>query len=366
MPVKLLMGILKSQPGTLWAWGRSNVGQLGDGTIVSKSSPIQIGALTTWSKIYSSKPGSHSLAIKTDGTLWAWGYNAQGQLGDGTIVSKSSPIQVGALTTWAEISTGSNHSLAIKTDGTLWSWGDNDAYGQLGDGTIVRKSSPIQVGALTTWSKIQGGGNNSYAIKTDGTLWSWGYNGDGELGDGTIVNKSSPIQVGALTTWASISAAADGHVLSVKTDGTLWAWGYNFYGQLGDGTIISKSSPIQIGALTTWSNVACGNTFSVAVKTDDTFWAWGRNQLGQLGDGTIVSKSSPIQIGALTTWDNVSSGASSTITIKTDGTLWAWGDNTNGELGDGTIVRKSSPIQVGALTDWVNASMGQQTAFGLK
>jgi len=178
---------------------------------------------------------NHTLATKTDGTLWSWGYNGGGQLGVGDITNRSSPVQVGALTTWATIAGGNGTSIAIKTDGTLWSWGDN-TYGNLGLGNTTNYSSPKQVGALTNWLTMRMGNTsrNTIATKIDGTLWSWGININGVLGLGNITNYSSPKQVGALTTWLNISAGAY-FTIATKTDNTLWAWGANFYGQLGLG-----------------------------------------------------------------------------------------------------------------------------------
>jgi alpha-tubulin suppressor-like RCC1 family protein len=232
-------------------------------------------------------------------------------LGDGTIVDKSSPVQIGALSDWSQVSAGSNHSLATKTNGTLWAWGLNGS-GQLGDGpNFVNKSSPIQIGALSDWSQVSGGGNHSLAIKTNGTLWAWGAATSGQLGDGTTVSKSSPVQIGALSDWSQVSGGGS-HSLAIKTNGTLWAWGRGNEGQLGDGTTVSKSSPIQIGALSDWSQVRGAGNASLAIKTDGTLWAWGLGASGQLGDGTIVNKSSPVQIGALTNWEHAPSKISST------------------------------------------------------
>jgi alpha-tubulin suppressor-like RCC1 family protein len=198
----------------LQGWGYNAYGAVGDGSTIDRSSPVQIGALTTWSQIATNSV--HSMATKIDGTLWTWGHNNRGQLGNGEPVGTypsgrvSSPVQVGAGTTWSKISAGYEHSLAIKTDGTLWSWGGNygDGYGLLGLGDTNSRSSPVQVGALTTWSQIFGGGVQSMAIKTDGTLWSWGDNGSGRLGLSDSTRRSSPVQVGALTTWLNIAAGA--------------------------------------------------------------------------------------------------------------------------------------------------------------
>ncbi len=213
-------------------------------------------------------------------------------------------MQVGALTNWLDIAVGTNYNVAIKTDGTLWAWGFN-ANGQLADGTLITRGSPQQIGAATNWLKICNGYATSYAIKTDGSLWAWGNGSFGQLADGTTVSKSSPVQVGTLTDWSKI-AAGGYHALAIKTDGTLWAWGLANNGQLGDGQIAAnRSSPVQIGTLTDWLSVYSGNVVSYAIKTDGTLWAWGFATLGQVGDGqSAANRSSPVQIGSLTNWFN--------------------------------------------------------------
>jgi alpha-tubulin suppressor-like RCC1 family protein len=346
----------------LFAWGNNSAGQLGINTGVgdNKSSPVQVSS-STW--VQASAGGStagHSLAVKVDGTLWAWGKATQGQLGlnQGGFFApdRSQPTQVGVLTNWSQVSAGpgSEVSGALKTDQTLWMWGGN-SFGSIGDGTVINRSSPVQVGGDTNWAQLSVGGANVAAIKTTGTLWMWGINGAGQLGDNTTVSKSSPVQVGALTNWGQVSTSNGTHTLAVKTDGTLWAWGSNGNGGIGNGTTADRSSPVQIGALTNWSKVAAsqqGN--SLAVKTDGTLWAWGNNSVGQLGDNTTVSKSSPVQIGALTNWATPTAGGSVCGALKTDGTAWVWGFNLYGMIGDNTTVSKSSPVQVGSSTSWTN------------
>ena len=357
-------------PKELWSWGSGNHGQLGQGDTTDYSSPVQIGALTDWLKV--ALTYQNSLAIKTDGTLWAWGRDWRGELGQGTFnVPKSSPVQVGALTDWAEISGGMWSVLTVKTDGTMWAWGNN-SYGQLGQGNTTRYSSPVQVGALTTWLKVANGPYHTLATKTDGTLWCWGRGNGGQLGQGNTTDYSSPVQVGALTDWASPAGAgftADENSYCVKTDGTLWAWGSNAYGQLGLGNTTYYSSPVQVGALTDWDKPYGGENGGAFIKTDGTIWGVGQNSYGELGDSSTTTRSSPVQVGALTTWDSLAKGQRSCAGYKTDGTLWAWGRGTYGALGLGNTTYYSSPKQVGALTTWIklpDTMTTAQHAMGIK
>jgi alpha-tubulin suppressor-like RCC1 family protein len=247
----------------------------------------------------------------------------------------------------------------------LYAWGNNNV-GQIGDGTTTDRSSPVQVGGIT-WSTVRGPmyGQHVLATKTDGTLWAWGVNGYGQLGNSNTTSYSSPIQVGALTTWSKMTGANQSSA-AIKTDGTLWTWGYNGYGILGNGNVLPLSSPGQVGTLTTWSDVSMGGHNTIATKTDGTLWGWGRNAAGALGQGNIIAYSSPVQIGALTTWLQASAGYTCTLAIKTDGTLWAWGNNNQGELGDGTTTARSSPVQVGALTTWLTVSAGLYSTYATK
>jgi hypothetical protein len=309
---------------TLFGWGNATDGELGftaNATIYS--SPIQVGALTNWRQVACGY--RHTYAIKNDGSLWACGLNSIGLLGNGNIVSYSSPVQIGALTNWKQIDVTRVHSAAsivtvVKTDNTLWMWGYGN-LGAFGNGTAASLyySSPIQVGSLTNWKQVTpiGTGYGGFiAVKLDGTLWSCGYNDSGQLGNGTVnVYYSSPIQVGALTNWKQVVSNTNGFS-AIKTDGTLWGCGRNILGQLGNGYAVNYSSPIQIGSLTNWKQLFT-NTYNTlfAIKTDGTLWGWGENNFGQLGNGNAIGYSSPIQVGALTNWKQVSAGSAATLAI---------------------------------------------------
>jgi len=345
---------------TLYGWGNNGNGTIGDNTSVNKSNPVQTVAQgNNWKQIACSD-NLCMASIKTDGTLWLWGYNNNGQLGDNSVTNRSSPVQTVAFgTNWKQASCGINVNAAIKTDGTLWLWGAN-YYGSIGDNTLTKRSSPVQTVAFgKNWKQISCGYYHTAAIKTDGTLWCWGLNNLGQLGDNTTTNRSSPVQTVSFgTNWKQVSCGY--HTAAIKTDGTLWTWGRATFGQLGDNTASRKSSPVQtIAGGTNWKQVSCGGSITAAIKTDGTLWTWGYNGSGELGDNTVVSKSSPVQtVTFATNWKQVSS-AGNMAAIKNDGTLWLWGANTIGQLGDNTLTARSSPVQTTVYgTNWKQVSCG--------
>ena len=336
--------------GTLWAWGYNSNGQLGDLTNIDKNIQTQIGSATNWQSV--SAGDNHTVAIKTDGTLWAWGYNSSGQLGNGTTLDKNTPTQIGSATNWQSLSTGVGHSItmAIKTDGSLWAWGNNSS-GQLGDGTYFDKNTPTQIGNAANWKSISTGEYHTVGIKTDGTLWSWGENYVGQLGNGTYTYKNTPTQIGNAANWKSISAGS-AHTVAIKTDGSLWAWGYNYSGQLGDWTNIDRNTPSSPGfGASGIISVEAGGSHTVVIETcgGGCLFTWGSNSWGQLGDGTTLftSNNIPSQIGSSKNWKSISAGSAHTVAIKSDGTLWVWGKNDYGQLGDATTTTKVSPTLVG-------------------
>ena len=332
--------------GTLWAWGEGGSGESGLGDPADAYTPEQVGTGTGWFSV--SGGWAYTLAITTDGALWAWGNSSNGRLGLGSTSDIYAPTRAGTDADWALVSGGGGHTLAVKTDGTLWTWGYND-YGQLGAGNETGRNAPAQAGAASDWAWASAGKYHSAAVKTGGTLWTWGYNTNGQLGLGNAVGASThtPNQVGTDSGWASVSSGWY-HTAAVKNDGTLWAWGNNSYGQLGTGNTISTNTPVQAGSGSGWASVSAGEYHTLAVKTDGTLWAWGKNTGGQLGLDDETNRNAPARVGTGSDWASVSCGGEHTLAVKTDGTLWTWGNNGSGQAGLGEqIISADTPAQAG-------------------
>jgi alpha-tubulin suppressor-like RCC1 family protein len=357
----------------MFATGYNGDGTLGLDDRTDRSSPVQVGSGTNWRLIatggYQGSQGV-SAGIKTDGTLWLWGLGSYGRLGQGNSISRSSPTQVGALTSWSDVtvSTRGNHTMALRTDGTLWLWGRGN-YGQLGQNNTSHQSSPVAV-AGTNWSKIGVSAGVSAAIKTDGTLWIWGNNTYRRLGlnESSSYSKSSPTQLGANTNWASLSRTGGGTWMgAIKTDGTLWTWGGNYDTQTGSNratggnAFTGVGSPVQQTG-SNWSRLAIGDAHGLGIKTDGTLWGWGNNSRSQLTN-QVAGYGNITQIGTSTTWAEVSTAKYQTVALKTDGTIWAWGKNHAGMLGlNGEIDSYiSSPRQIGSGTNWGAVATGSMT-----
>ena len=347
--------------GTVWAWGYNGYGQLGDGTTTEKRTPVQVNGLSGVTAIAAGS--AHSLALKNDGTVWAWGSNDYGQLGDGTTTTKITPVQVSGVSGIIAVACGESHSLAVKNDGTVWAWGYN-YYGQLGDGTSAGKRSAVQVNGLSGITAIACGYSHSLALRNDGTVWAWGYNYYGQLGDGTTTKKTTAVQVGGLSEVIAIKSG-NYHSLALKSDGTVWAWGDNYYGQLGDGTVINKTTAVQVGGVSEVIAIESGNYHSLALKNDGTVWAWGYNCYGQLGDGTITDRITAVQISGLSEVTAIAGGASHSLVLK-NGTVWAWGYNYYGQLGDGTIPTKTTAVQTNGLSGVTAIAGGFYHSLALK
>jgi len=336
-------GLSINYTGQLYYWGGGNP------TITPKI-PTLINSDTDWVAVYGGT--QYRIAKKSNGTLWAWGFNGSGQLGLGTTSATGDtiiPEQIGTSTDWNTVSAGGAQTIALKNDGTLWSWGSNQ-YGQLGDGTSSNyNASPTQVGIENNWHAISAGSSHTLAIKNDGTLWAWGRNNYGQLGDGTLVNKSVPTQIGTDTNWKSISASYT-NSLALKSDGTLWAWGYNNAGQVGNGTnnFTPVTSPSQVGTDTDWQKISSGRYSSYGLKQNGTIYHFGTNTAGQNGNGSIAIQNfdTPIQIGVENDWTIICAGSDFVLAKKTNGNLYSWGYNYAGQLGIGNTIDQYSPVLV--------------------
>ncbi len=321
-----------TEDGSLWMWGWNINGQLGDGTTEEKHTPVKV-----MENVKMISLGEyHSGAIKEDGSLWMWGYNVCGQLGDGTTEEKEKLIPVKVMENVKSVGLGDFYSGAIKEDGSLWMWGDN-GYGQLGDGTNESKDIPVKI--MENVKNVSFSDDHSGAIKEDGSLWMWGDNGYGQLGDGTAARKHSPVKVMENVKEISLGNAHSG---AIKEDGSLWMWGANNKGQLGDGTTEEKHTPVKI--MENVKNVNLGVECSGAITEDGNLWMWGANDKGQLGDGTNEDKNTPVKF--MENIKSVNLGAHDSGVIKEDGSLWMWGSNSHGTLGNGTIVDSMYPINI--------------------
>ena len=366
--------------GTVWGWGHNDAGQLADGTTIDRHSPVQAQGVSNIIAI-TAGGGSHTVALRGDGTVWAWGRNGDGQLGASTDIGEHGPVETQGLTNITAISAGGRQSFALRSDGIVWAWGDN-RRGQLGDGTTTVRRTPVQVHGLTVphnelehgqWSEaifdiamISAGIHHSTALGNDGTVWAWGGNFGGQLGDGTTTDRYTPVQVQGLTDVIAISAS-ESHTMALRNDGIVWTWGDNVAGQLGDGTTTNRLLPVQVQGLTNVVAVSAGRWYALALRNDGTVWAWGANGAGQLGDGTRTSRHSPVQVQNLTDIIAISARGGHAAALRRDGTVWTWGDNDFGQLGDGTTVEyRTTPVQVQGLVDVTAISVGEDHIVALR
>tara|TARA_R110000803_G_scaffold1535_1_gene4964 strand:- start:1642 stop:2748 length:1107 start_codon:yes stop_codon:yes gene_type:complete len=337
---------------SVWGWGRGDLGgTLDNNATVNRSSPIQ---MTDKNFSFFFAGGFTTLAIDSSDALWIWGRNNWGQIGDGSQINRSSPVQIAG-----EYIGGANNStssLIIKTDGTMWAMGRNQ-IGQLGQGNTTDVSSPVQVGSDTDWATvIISNASTVAAIKTGGELYTCGSATNGLLGNGTSSpNLSAFAQVGSLTNWKTIRTNSKSFY-ALKTDDTLWTWGDGASGGLAQGSTTDYSSPVQIAG--SWIEVDGINEGAIGIKTGGTLYTWGENNAGQLGDGSTTDRLIPVQIGSNTDWVKVAGNGNDTAgAVTSGGTLFTWGSASQGMLANGTVSPNlSSPVQVGSATDWLDIS----------
>jgi alpha-tubulin suppressor-like RCC1 family protein len=313
--------------GTLWAWGYNNTGQVGNGTVVNQNIPVQIGTDTDWVTVGAGY--YHSFAIKSNGTLWGWGYNLNRQLGNNSTNDSLIPIQIGADTNWSKISGGEDFSVAIKTNGTLWTWG-SDSQGQIGNGVSAGANLvPTQVGTATDWAQIDAGRYHVIALNTGGGVFLWGDGGYGQLGTGLGNDIQTPNLISGTSGVLKIDACARGSAI-ILSDNSLWTTG-----------LLGSSSSYSFGKFQTannWTNISVGFSHIIATKLDGTLWAWGDNSLFQCSSSTTNTFSNPYQVSGTGYSTKLSTNLYSSIVLKTDGSLYAFGQNHVGQLALGNLV----------------------------
>ncbi|WP_240416785.1 fibronectin type III domain-containing protein [Paenibacillus periandrae] len=315
------------EDGTLWAWGSNRYGQLQDGTTTDRTMPVNVG-----SKIIDvAAELTYSVALRNDTTVIEIGDGATGQ-----------PLP--KLINIKQVAAGRYHTLALKDDGTVWSWGSN-SYGQLGDGTKLYKLTPVQVTNLTNVKAIVANGYFTLALKNDGTVWAWGSNSTGQLGDGTIVDRLAPVQVIGLQGIIEIRAGSE-HGLALKNDGTVWVWGANNYGQLGNGTTSNSLIPVTVTGLLGVKGIAAGYNHSMAYQEDGTLWTWGWNEYGQLGIGNLINSTAPVRVQGIKNVKRIAGGYKHSVALTSTGIYYAWGDNSFAQIGNGTNFNSKTPLEV--------------------
>lgn len=326
----------------------------------------------------------HSCALKQDGTVWCWGNNEHGELGNTSTENQSKPTQVrlrndvrlfqqeenpkifeenkavsniNVLTGIKDLGSGAFHTCALKVDGTVWCWGSNWG-GQLGDGTNDNHPYAVQVQGLTDAKVLGGGSEHACVAKTDGTLWCWGANIYGQLGIGSDTWKDHPVQVSDIAQVTDISTGGAEHTCALKANGTVWCWGQNSFGQLGTGNTTHMQLPVKVSGLSNVMAMDSGPAHTCAVKTDGTVWCWGYNKYGQLGDGTKIERHQPVQVAGLTEVEDIAVEGYNSCALKTNGNIRCWGYNKDGELGDGTNTDNPNDVKASGFSDGGGVDIG--------
>lgn len=332
--------------GITYAWGLNTSGQIGDNSVVPKSSPVAVTGARSFTAI--SNGGAFTVALDSDGNAWSWGANNLGQLGDNTLTAKSTPIAVVSSVFYKQISSGEAHTLALAKNDELWAWGSG-GNGRLGNGSTTAEQTPASVVGGHSFVAVSAGAAHSLALKANGEVWAFGNNSDGQLGTNNTTAYSSPVPVVGGHSFVAVSAGYD-FSLALKANGEVWSWGYGLHGRLGDGTIVSKSSPVPVVGGHSFIAISGGYAHSLALKTNGEVWSWGLNANGQLGDNSVTPKSSPVAVSSIYPFKSISAGGSAggsfSLASTYSGRIASWGINANGQLGNNSTTARSEPVLV--------------------
>ena len=352
------------------SWGLNTEGELGDGTTTSRG---QYGDVRAGNDVVRVAAGMvHALAVRSDGTVWAWGSNGHGELGDGTQTDRSTPVQVAGLTGITQVAAGAFFSLALRSDGTVWAWGANQ-NGQLGRTTVTdHEVTPARVAVLNGVTKIAAGHDFALALRSDGIVFAWGHGQSGQLGNGGTADSPVPVKIAGLSRVTGIAAGWDAS-LATENNGisaitSVWAWGGNQYGQLGDGTLAGHATPERVTGIPAYiAGVSAGAGIAAVLGTDGSVWDWGANDFGQLGvapESRIVTR--PVNAFAVGSGIiQLSAGGAHMLALKSDGTVLAWGYNVSGQLGRGIVAVAGGPTPVTGLASATQVSAGWQSSYAV-
>lgn len=334
--------------GAVKCWGRNSSGGVGDGTTVERYTPVDAAGITSGARAVAAG-GEHTCALSTAGAVKCWGGNSDGQLGDGTSTDRYNGVTPSGLGSGAvAVATGDSHTCALTESAGIKCWGDN-SNGQLGDGAYVDRYTPVTGGGLTSGvAAIAAGGEHTCALNTAGAVKCWGDNSNGQLGDGTFVDRYTPVPAGGLTSGVAAIAAGGNHTCALTGAGAVKCWGDNSDGQLGDGTIVDRSTAVDTSGLASGvTAISAGEKHTCAITSAGAALCWGDNGDGRLGDGTNVDRYTPVSVSGITSGAvEISTGGSHTCAVLSSGSPWCWGDNAWGRLGDGTTVDRYTPVLV--------------------